>query len=84
VKDAEWGEVANWMWDHREEFNGIAVLPYEGGSYAQLPFEDISEEQFTELSKSLHSLDLTRVHETADNTDLAGELACSSGGCEVT
>ena len=84
VKDSEWGDVAKWMWDHREEFNGIAVLPYAGGSYAQLPFEDITSEQFDELSKSLHTLDLTRVHETADNTDLSGELACSSGGCEVT
>jgi ribonucleoside-diphosphate reductase alpha chain len=72
------------MWSHREEFNGIAVLPYEGGTYQQLPFEDITEEKFLEMYSHLEGLDLTKVHEETDNTDLAGEIACSASGCEVT
>ena len=84
VKPDEWGTVSEWMWSHREEFNGIAVLPYEGGTYQQLPFEDITEEKFLEMYSHLEGLDLTKVHEETDNTDLAGEIACSSSGCEVT
>ena len=84
VKDDEWDAVGNWMWDHRHEYNGIAVLPYHGGSYVQAPFEDISKSDFDHLSKRLHEIDLTNVHEEHDNTDLAGEVACGSGGCEVT
>jgi len=84
VKDDEWAQVGGWMWRKRNEYNGIAVLPYHGGSYAQAPFEDITQEEFDEMSKRLHEIDLTNVHEEHDNTDLAGEVACGSGGCEVT
>lgn len=84
VKPDEWGTISKWMWEHRDEFNGIAVLPYDGGSYKQLPFEDITEEQFNKMYEHLENLDLTKVHEESDNTDLAGEVACSAGGCEVT
>ncbi len=84
VKDHEWLYVGTWMWEKRHEYNGIAVLPYMGGSYEQAPFEDISEEEFNRLEKSLSSVDLTKVHEAVDNTDLAGEVACGDGGCEIT
>jgi len=80
----EWGAVGEWMWANRNTFNGIAVLPYDGGSYIQAPFEDCTKETYDEMCKSLHSIDLTKVVEMDDNTDLAGELACSSGGaCEI-
>jgi len=83
VKDDEWHDLSQWMWDHRDEYNGISVLPYNGGTYAQAPFEDITEDKFFEMSKHLHSVDLTQVHEETDNTDLAGEVACGAGGCEI-
>lgn len=83
VKDDEWDTLAEWMWDKRDEYNGIAVLPYHGGTYQQTPFEDITEERFLELSKHLAEIDLTQVHEESDNTDLTGEIACGGGGCEI-
>ena len=33
--------------------------------------------------KSLIEVDLTKVVEETDNTDLTGELACAGGVCEV-
>jgi len=33
--------------------------------------------------KSLHDIDLSKVIELDDNTDLSGELACSGGQCEI-
>jgi len=84
VKACEWPFVGDWMWENLEDYNGIAVLPYDGGTYQQAPFEDISEEQFSSLSQFLTKIDLTKVHEKHDNTDLTGEVACSSGGCEIT
>jgi ribonucleoside-triphosphate reductase len=83
VKDEEWGSVGNWMWANRDSFNGIAVLPYDGGTYIQAPFEDITEAEYIERSKSLHEVDLRGVIEIDDHTDLSGELACSGGACEV-
>lgn len=83
VQDWEWSKLTEWMWDKRDEYNGISVLPYMGGTYQQAPFEDITEEEYNRLIKQLHSVDLTQVHEITDNTDLAGEVACGAGGCEV-
>jgi len=41
VKDSEWNEVGAWMWDNKEHYTAIAVLPYDGGTYVQAPFEDL-------------------------------------------
>jgi len=35
------------------------------------------------MMKHLVGVDLTKVIETEDNTDLRGELACAGGVCEV-
>lgn len=84
VKETEWDQVGEWMWNNREHYNGLAVLPYDGGSYVQAPFEDINKQQHDEMVKALHSIDLSKIVELDDQTDLAGELACSGGSCDIT
>jgi len=64
-------------------YNGLSVLPYNGGTYTQAPFEDCTKEDFERLVKSLTDVDLTKVVELQDNTDLRGELACANGSCEI-
>jgi len=83
LKDDEWDKAGDWMWDNRDHYNGLSVLPYNGGTYTQAPFEDIDEAKFIEMSKVLSNVDLTKVVELDDNTDLSGELACAGGNCEV-
>jgi hypothetical protein len=41
VKNDEWNEVGGWMWENREHYTAIAVLPHDGGSYTQAPYEDL-------------------------------------------
>ena len=83
LRDHEWEAAGNWMWDNKDYYNGLSVLPYDGGSYTQAPFEDITKEKYEEMMTSLESVDLTEIHETEDETDLKGELACAGGACEV-
>lgn len=83
IRDHEWAAVGDWMWENREIYNGISVLPYDGGTYVQAPFEDCSEEEYNRLMDSLHDLDLTKIVEMEDNTDLSGEIACGADGCEI-
>jgi len=83
IKDDEWDEVGQWMWENREFYNGLAVLPYDGGSYKQAPFEEISRQKYTAMSKHVTEMDLTKVKEEEDLTDLSGEIACSGGVCEL-
>jgi ribonucleoside-diphosphate reductase alpha chain len=83
LKDDQWRDVGNWMWKNREHYNGIAVLPYDGGNYKQAPFEDCSKETYEAMLESLDKVDLTQVIESQDETDLSGEIACGGGACEV-
>ena len=83
VKEDEWELVGEWMWENRKTFNGLSVLPYFGGSYQQAPFEDTTKEVYEEMFESLKGIDLTKVVELTDDTDLAGELACIGASCEV-
>ena len=83
LKEEEWELAGEWMWTNRDFYNGLSVLPYDGGSYIQAPFEDITEEKYHEMFDKLHSIDLSKVVETQDNTDLSGELACSGNNCEI-
>jgi ribonucleoside-triphosphate reductase (thioredoxin) len=83
LKPDEWKEAGEWMWENRNYYNGLAVLPYNGGTYTQAPFEDITKEKFEDLMQHLVSIDLSKVIEIDDNTDLKGELACAGGVCEI-
>ena len=83
LKPEEWETAGEWMWDNRDHYNGLSVLPYDGGTYTQAPFEDIDVDKYDELMKTLTDVDLTKIIETEDETDLAGELACAGGACEI-
>ena len=83
IKEDEWDLVGEWMWNNRKFYNGLSVLPYNGGTYTQAPFEDCTQEDFERLVKTLTNVDLTKVIELQDNTNLSGELACANGSCEI-
>jgi len=84
IKEDEWDLVGDWMWNNRKFYNGLSVLPYNGGTYTQAPFEDCTEEDFNKLLSALEDVDLTKVIELQDNTDLRGEVACGANGCEIS
>lgn len=79
----EWEVVGIWMWQNREHYNGLSVLPYSGGSYKQAPFEDITKEEYEKRIGLLHDIDLTKIVEMDDNVDFGAIAACAGGACEV-
>jgi ribonucleoside-diphosphate reductase alpha chain len=83
IKDGEWADVGEWMWENRDVYNGLSVLPYDGGTYVQAPFEDCSHIEYERLSAALEEIDLTQVVEMFDATDQKGEVACGGAGCEI-
>ena len=83
IRNDEWVDVGDWMWENREYYNGLSVLPYDEHTYIQPPFEECSKEKYQVLYDSLEEIDLTQLIEFEDNTDLQGELACSAGSCEI-
>jgi ribonucleoside-diphosphate reductase alpha chain len=83
IKQGEWKEVGQWMWNNREHYSAMSCLPEDLGSYKQAPFESITEEQYNEMSKTLHNIDLRNVVELTDNTTLVDNVACAGGACEI-
>ena len=83
LKEDEWELAGEWMWENRNHYNGLSVLPYNGGTYTQAPFEDCTEEVYNEMMKALTEIDLTQVVEVEDNTELKEQAACAGGACEI-
>lgn len=85
VKEDEWVELAQWMWDNQEHYNGISVLPYNGGTYVQAPFEDCTKEVYESMLPHLQAINLDEVFESDGKAiNLTAELACAGGFCEIT
>ena len=83
LKEEEWPIAGEWMWDNRQFYNGLSVLPFWDHSYKQAPFEDITEEEYNTRLSSLHALDLTKVTELDDTVEFGQVAACAGGACEV-
>jgi ribonucleoside-triphosphate reductase len=85
VKDGEWQGLAAWMWDNRDYYNGISVLPYFGAAaYPQLPFEDCTKEVYESMLPHLMNINIDEVFELdGKSINLAAENACGGGVCEV-
>jgi len=83
IKQGEWDDVGQWLWDNKKYFTALSFLPEDLGTYTQAPFETITKEEFDKRVSSLHNIDLSQVTELSDETDLNGELACAAGNCEI-
>ena len=83
LKEEDWELAGEWMWENREYYNGLSVLPYDGGNYVQPPFEDCSKETYEKMLALLQEVDLSKIVEDKDETNLSGELACAGGACEI-
>lgn len=79
----EWKAVGEWMWENREYYNGISVLPYFGGTYKQMPFEEITKEEYDERINKMNEVDFTKVIEHDDNVEFTAIAACAGGQCSI-
>ena len=83
VRDDEWDGVEEWLWNNRDTYNGLSILPYFGGNYQQTPFTDSTEAEYNELMKYVANIDLRNVIEEDDTTTQKDNLACAGGVCEI-
>jgi len=83
IKEKEWDTVSEWMWEHRDVYNGLSVLPHSNHTYTQAPFEDCTKDEYERLMEALTEVDVSGIVEFDDDTNLTGELACAGGACEI-
>jgi ribonucleoside-diphosphate reductase alpha chain len=86
VRPEEWHLVAEFIWNHRKNFTGIALLQDSGDkAYAQAPREALATasdiEKWNTLSYCV--VDYTSLEESEDITELKQTVACAGGACEI-
>lgn len=86
VKEEEWEEVGNWVFEHFDLITGVSFLPYSDHTYEQAPFQTIDEETYkaalSTMPKSL-AWDMLALYEMEDTTTGSQTLACTAGVCDV-
>jgi ribonucleoside-diphosphate reductase alpha chain len=84
----EWDDVADFIYDNRQHFSGIALLPKLGDKiFKQATFERVESEadveRWNELVAQYSKMDWTLLKEASDHTSLRETVACAGGACEV-
>lgn len=79
--------IAEWLFKHQDHTIGLSFLPLDDSSYAQMPYEEITKEQYEEMSKIFEAIDMRKFWEfenpSRDTTEAAANLACTSGACLI-
>lgn len=86
VREHEWIEVANWVYENWEDVGGISFLPFSEHTYRQAPYQDCTEaDYFLAKADMPDEIDwsLLSVYETEDTTSGTQTLSCTAGNCEV-
>jgi ribonucleoside-diphosphate reductase alpha chain len=86
VKEAEWGEVAELIWENRQHFTGVALLADTGDkTFRQAPREavDSPEDVLRWNQIEFTPVDYRQLAESEDRTKLADVAACAGGACEL-
>ena len=82
-RDSEFLEIGNWVYNKFDSISGISFLPYDEHSYAQAPYEQITEEVYNEMVKDFPTEFDWNLNEADDFTEGAQTLACVGGACEL-
>lgn len=83
VREHEWLEVGAWVHRNFDSISGVSFLPYDGGSYRQAPYEEITATDYGRLVSEFPSVDFSTYREVEDSTTSSQELACVGGTCEL-
>jgi ribonucleoside-diphosphate reductase alpha chain len=84
VREDEWPEVGGWVYRHFDEIGGLSFLPYDGGVYEQMPYEEIDEATYNDLMAAMPTdIDWQALVEVEDLTTGSQELACTGGACSI-
>ncbi len=86
VRQEEWEEVGQWVFENFNELSGVAFMPYSDHTYKQAPYQEITADEYAEWTyKMPYNVDwsMLSVYETEDGTTSSQDLACVAGSCEV-
>jgi len=78
-------DIIKWVWAHQDKIGGMTFLPAFDASFKQMPYQEISKEEYEKLVAEFPDIDFSKIYryEEEDYTTAAQELACFAGNCDV-
>jgi ribonucleoside-diphosphate reductase alpha chain len=78
-------DIIKWIWEHQDKIGGMAFLPAYDAQYDQMPYVEISRDEYEQLAAQFPDIDFSKIYryEEEDLTTAAQEFACLAGGCDV-
>ncbi len=85
VRDNEWDDVEQWVWEHWEDCMALSFLSLDDNFYELLPYESITEAQFNKLNSEMKPFrpSLIQKYEKIETQFDIGNDGCESGICPV-
>lgn len=86
VRDNEWGDVEDWIWENWDIVYGISFLSYDDSFYQLMPYEEVTKEEYTELAKNMKTFkpNLVNKYELEKNKERELEESdCDTGLCPI-
>jgi ribonucleoside-diphosphate reductase alpha chain len=79
-------DLMQWVWNHRGVIGGMSFLPTFDSQYAQMPYEEITKEEYDQLHGKFPEIDFSKLmmYEHSDLTTASQELACMGASCDIT
>ena len=81
VRDDEWEDVEQWLWDNWEYVFGVSFLSYNDSFYQLMPYEECSEEEYEELLDKMEEFKPHLVNKY--EKEVKGEREINDDNCEV-
>ncbi|MEM7802028.1 MAG: ATP cone domain-containing protein [Chloroflexota bacterium] len=77
-------DIIRWIWENQDKIGGMAFLPNFDAQYDQMPYVEISKDEYERLASEFPVVDFSKIYRYEENdlTTAAQELACLAGGCD--
>lgn len=78
-------DIIRWTWENQDKIGGMTFLPAFDASFDQMPYVEISQEEYEKLATEFPVIDFSKIYryEEEDYTTAAQELACLAGNCDT-
>ncbi|MDO5423572.1 MAG: ribonucleoside-triphosphate reductase, adenosylcobalamin-dependent [Eubacteriales bacterium] len=85
VRENEWEEVEQWVWDNWDEIVALSFLSYDDNFYELLPYEEISKEEYESRKAAMKPFNQSLISKYEHEETLLdiGESECANGVCPV-
>ena len=85
VRDNEWDEVEQWVWDNWDDVVALSFLSYDDSFYELMPYEAIDQAEYERRKAAMKPFNpslLSRYEREETELDL-GDPECAGGACPI-